>query len=88
MVGVVAHQRRHVEIHRKPRLSLSDQILKTPISVGTGTKAGDLAHRPQAPAIHRRVRATRKGILTRQADILERGLGAVERGIHTLERQP
>ncbi len=70
MVGVVAHQRRHVERRRQPRLAVLEQIAETLVGLLRRAKTGELAHRPQPPAIHRRVHAARERKLAREADPL------------------
>ena len=59
MVAVVAHQRRHVEVGRQPGLALADQVFEAPVRVLGRAETGDLAHRPEPPAIHRRVGTAR-----------------------------
>ena len=59
VVGVVAHQRRHVERGREPVLALAEQEVEARVGVLGQAEAGELAHRPQAPAIHRAVHAAR-----------------------------
>ena len=85
VVGVVAHQRRHVEVGRQSGLALGDQVLEALVRVLGGAEAGDLAHRPQPAPIHRRVRSARERVLAGQADVGERRIGRVERGVDALE---
>ena len=82
MVGVVAHQRRHVERGREPGLPVVEQVAEALVGLLGGAEAGELAHRPQAAPVHARVDAARERILAREADpLLERAdvLGTVER---------
>src|SRR5262249_47252055 len=72
VVGVVAHQGGHVEIDRQPRLPVLDQVAKAVVGVLAGAVAGDLPHRPEAAAIHRRIGAAREWILSRFTDLLVR----------------
>ena len=85
MVGVVTHQRRHVEVRRQAGLSLRDEILEAPVGVLAGAEAGDLPHGPQTAAIHRRIRPARERILPGQTDVLLRH-SHVERRIDALHR--
>ena len=64
-----------------------DQVLEAPVRVLGGAEAGDLAHRPEPAAIHRRVGTARERILARQADVLGRRVGDVERRVDALQRQ-
>ena len=64
VVGVVAHQRGHVEVDREPGLAVLDQIAKALVGVLAGAEAGDLPHGPEAAAIHRRIRAAGIRILS------------------------
>jgi uncharacterized protein YllA (UPF0747 family) len=45
-VGVVAHQRRHIERGREPRLAVVEQVAEAPVGLLGGAKAGELTHRP------------------------------------------
>ena len=80
-VGVVAHQRRHVERGREPGLALLEQVAEALVGLDRGAEAGELAHRPQPPAVHRRVRAARERIRAGKPDpLLRRQVGGrVER---------
>ena len=87
-VGVVAHQRGHVEGRAEARLAVLEQVVEALVGLLGGAEAGELAHRPQPPAVHRRVDAARERRLAREADPLGRrqvGVG-VERA-HRLPRQ-
>ncbi len=55
VVGVVAHQRRHVEGGREAVLPLAEQKVEARVGVLGESEARELAHRPQASAIHRAV---------------------------------
>ena len=72
MVRVVTHQRRHVERRRQPRLPVVEQVAEALVRLLGGPEAGELAHRPEPAAVHRRVHAARERILAREADRLER----------------
>jgi hypothetical protein len=71
MVGVVAHQRRHVERGRQTRLAMVQQVAEALVGLLRRPEPRELAHRPQAPAVHRLVHAAREGVLARQPDLLE-----------------
>ena len=86
MVGVVAHQRRHVEVDGEPGLPLRDQVLEALVGVLAGAEARDLAHRPEAAAVHRRIRAAREREAAGQADVLGRRVGDVRRRVDALHR--
>ena len=60
VVRVVAHQRRHVERRRESRLAVVEQVAEALVRLLRGAEAGELAHRPEPPAIHRRVDAARE----------------------------
>ena len=83
VVGVVAHQGRHVEGGREPGLAVVEQVVEALVGLLDGAEAGELAHRPQPPPVHRGVGAAGEGIGAGLADpllgvALEVGLG-VER---------
>ena len=69
MVGVVAHQRGQVEGHGKAGLSLREQVAEARVGILGGAEAGELAHGPQAAAVHAGVDAARVGRLAGQAEI-------------------
>src|SRR4029450_2255461 len=86
VIRVVAHQGRHVEVHREPGLALGDQVAEPGVGVGAGAVAGDLSHRPEPAAVHRGVGPAREGILAGQTDRLVRRVGDVLRGVDALSR--
>ena len=47
-VGVVAHQRRHVERGAQAGLAVVEQVAEALVGLLGGAEAGELAHRPQA----------------------------------------
>ena len=57
VVGVVPHQRRHVERRREAGLAVVEQVAEALVGLLGGAEAGELAHRPQPPAVHRGVHA-------------------------------
>jgi hypothetical protein len=69
MVGVVAHQRRHVERRRQARLAVVEQIAEALVGLLGRAEPGELAHRPQPAAIHRRIDPARERITARQPDL-------------------
>ena len=83
VVGVVAHQRRHVERGREPGLAVVEQVAEALVGLLGRAEAGELAHRPEPAAVHRRVGAAGEGILARVAEValvVDVGVfGAVER---------
>ncbi len=83
VVGVVAHQRREVEGGREAGLPVREQELEALVGLARAAEAGELAHGPQAAAVHRGVHAARVGILAGIAEVLRvlerRVVGAVER---------
>ena len=60
VVGVVAHQRRHVERGREPRLAVLEQVAEALVRLLRGAEARELAHRPELAAVHRRIDAARE----------------------------
>ena len=58
-VGVLAHQRRHVERDGETGLAVGEQVLVAPVGLLRGREARELAHRPQPPAVSGRVDAAR-----------------------------
>ncbi len=69
VVGVVAHQRRHVEGRREARLPVLEEVAEALVRLLGGAEAGELAHRPELPAVHRRVDAARERIDARVAEV-------------------
>ncbi len=62
VVGVVAHEARHVEGRAEAVLAAGEQVAEALVGLLGRAEARELAHRPQAPAVHRRVDAAREGI--------------------------
>ncbi len=79
VVGIAAHQRRHVERDGQSRLPVLDQELEALVRLLGRTEAGELPHRPQAPPIPARVDATRERVLARKADLRVDVGGPIER---------
>ena len=59
MVRVVAHQGRQIESGGEPGLTLGEQIAEAGVGVLRGAEARELAHGPQARAVHRGMNAAR-----------------------------
>jgi hypothetical protein len=68
MVGVVAHERGHVEGGGQPGLPVVEQVAEALVGLLAGAEAGELAHGPQPPAIHGGVDSARERKLTRPSD--------------------
>ena len=69
MIRVVAHERRHVEGGREPGLAVLEEVAEALVRLLGRAEAGELAHRPEAAAVHRRVDAARERILARVAEV-------------------
>ena len=85
VVGVVAHQRRHVERRREPGLAVVEQVAEALVGLLGGAEARELAHRPQPPAVHRRVDAARERRDSPGTPICSR-VGQVLLGVERLDR--
>ena len=68
VVGVVAHQRGHVERGRQAGLAVVEQVAEALVGLLAGAKARELAHRPQPPAVHRLVDPARERVRAGRAD--------------------
>ena len=68
VVGVVAHERRHVERGRQPGLPVVEQVVEALVGLLRGAEARELPHRPQPPAVHRLVDAAGVGELAGSPD--------------------
>ncbi len=84
VVGVVAHQGRHVEGGREPGLAVVEQVVEALVGLLDRAEAGELAHRPEPAAVHRLVRTAGEGVLAGAADRL---LGLGRRQLGTVERR-
>jgi len=84
MIGVMAHQRRHVKRRREPRLAVVEQIPEALVGLLRRPETRELPHRPKPPAVHRRVHPARERILARQGDAR---LG-IRRQIHLRVQRP
>ena len=67
VVGVVAHERGQIEGGGEAGLALREEIAETRVGVFGGAEAGELAHGPQAAAMHGGVNAAGVGRLAGQA---------------------
>jgi hypothetical protein len=70
VVGVEAHQRRHVEGDRQPVLPAVDEVVEALVGLDRVGEAGELPDRPRPRAVHRGVDAAGVGVLARVADAL------------------
>src|SRR2546421_4219862 len=87
VVGVVAHQRGHVERHREARLPVREEERVAAVRFLRGAVAGELPNRPRLPAIHRGIDAARVGELAGIAELLlVTPPLQVLRGVERLER--
>ncbi len=68
VVGVVAHERGHVEGGGQPGLAVLEQVAEALVGLLAGAEAGELAHGPQPPAVHGGVDAARVGELAGEPD--------------------
>ena len=69
VVRVVAHQRRHVERGREPGLAVLEQVAEALVRLLRGAEAGELPHRPELAAVHRRIDAAREREDARVAEV-------------------
>ena len=91
MVGVMAHQRRHVERGREAGLAVLEQVVEALVGLRGGAEARELAHRPQPAAVHRRVDPARERILAGQPDrivVSADPVGQIGRGVQRPDRLP
>jgi hypothetical protein len=88
VVRVVAHQRRHVEGGREPRLPVLQQVVEALVRLRRRAEAGELPHRPEAAAVHRLVDPARERVLTRLAEIAVEVDLDVLRRVQGLDREP
>ena len=73
VVGVAAHQRRHVERDRQAAAAGREQHLVALVRLHRVAEAGELPDRPRPAAVPGRVQAAGEGVLPRPADPLEAG---------------
>ena len=69
MIRVVAHQRRHVERGREAGLPMLEQVAEARVRLLRRAEAGELAHRPEPAAVHRRIDAARERIGAGPAEV-------------------
>ena len=69
VVGVEAHQRRHVERGREAGLAVLQQIAEAGVRLLGAAEAGELPHRPEPAAVHRGIDAARERIDAREAEV-------------------
>ena len=88
VIGVVAEQRRQVEVRRQSRLAVGQQVLVSPVGVFGRTEPRDLSERPRTGPMHRRVHAAGVRVLTGKPDHLGGIAGADVGGrIEVVNRQ-
>jgi hypothetical protein len=68
VVGVAAHQGRHVEGDRQAAATLGDQVLVALVGLTGVAEPGELPDRPGPAAVHRRVHAAGERVLAGDAD--------------------
>ena len=89
VVGVVAHERGHVEGGREPVHAVLEQVLEARVRVLGRPEAGELAHRPEPAAVHRRLRAARERVPAGVAHVAQVvGLAHARRIEHVGDRDP
>src|SRR5262249_34123840 len=86
VVGVVAHEGGHVEGGGQPRLTLAEEEVEARVRVGCGAEPGELAHGPQASAVHARIDAAGVRVLAGKTDARRRVTGDVFSRVEGLER--
>ena len=69
VVGVVAHERGHVEGGREPGLAVLGEVAEALVRLLRRAEAGELPHRPEAAAVHRRIDAARERVLAGVAEV-------------------
>ena len=69
IVAIEAHQRGQVERRRQPGLPFFQQELEPLVGLARRAEAGELAHRPEPPAVHGRVHAAGERILAGIAEV-------------------
>src|SRR5439155_7709906 len=87
VVGVVAHEGRHVEVHAEPCLPLVDEVTEAAVGVLAGAEASDLAQGPEASTVHGGIGAARVRVLAGQPEVLVAELLDVFGGVDALERE-
>src|SRR5439155_6314799 len=69
VIGIVAHQRGQVEGGGKAGLALREEIAEALVSVYSSAESRELAHGPEAAAVHRGMNAAGIWRLAREAEI-------------------
>ena len=85
VVGVAPEQRRHVEGGRQPVAAGPQQLLEAPVGVLRRAEPGELAHRPQAGAVHGGVGPPGVGVLAGQLGAVGAVDGLERHARHRLE---
>src|SRR5207245_10011429 len=88
VIGVVAHQRGHVERGRETGLPLLEQILEAKVGILRPSEAGKHPHRPEPAPIHRRIDAAGEWIIARTSELLvDRPPAEALRRVQRLDRE-
>ena len=82
VVGVVAHERRHVEGGGEPRRAVRHEVLEALVGVLRRAEAGEHPHRPQPAAVHRRLHAAGERELSGEPEVAEVLAGPLGRSDH------
>src|SRR4051794_32125820 len=83
MVGVVTHERRHVEGRGQAGLTVFEQVPEALVRLLGGAESGELPHGPEPTAVHRVVDPARVRELAGNADLVE--VGQVRGGVERLD---
>src|SRR5438132_8157210 len=71
----------------EPRLTLREQVLEAQIGVLGAPEAREHPHRPQPPAIHRRVHAARERVLDRKSTRLNSSHTVISYAVFCLKKK-
>src|SRR5713226_1325107 len=82
-IGVLSHQRGHVERDRQSRLAVAEQVLVAAVGLFGGGEARELAHRPHASAVTAGMDSARVWELAGKLLVAR---GQIFRGVKRLER--
>ncbi len=87
VIGVEAHQSRHVERRREAGLAVVEQVAEALVGLLDRPEARELAHRPEAAAVHRRIDAAGVGERAGEALVpLAVVIGQIVRRVERLDR--
>jgi hypothetical protein len=85
VVGVVPHERREIEGGGQSGLTVLEQELESGVGVPCAAEPGELAHRPELPAVAGGMDAAGERVDAGHAQLLRGVCGDVERGIERLD---